>query len=151
MTDEKKQRERRALAYKTAGRCHICAEPAPLSNFSERGADGTTVDHLWPRALGGGEELDNKMLAHRGCNSFKGTRPAEEVRLQVRGDDAPPASYEGRVFAAATGVLVGAALAELAQALSRPPTASTPPLDKRSNAHVVFGVLAGGLLGWLLS
>jgi 5-methylcytosine-specific restriction endonuclease McrA len=47
------------------GVCHICGQPG-----------ATTVDHLTPAYLGGGDELENLAAAHVTCNSSKGARVA---------------------------------------------------------------------------
>lgn len=46
--------------------CHLCGMP---------GAD--TADHILPRALGGPDDLDNLVPAHKRCNSSRGAMPIE--------------------------------------------------------------------------
>ena len=46
-------------------RCGICKEPM--------GTD-ISVDHIVPKAKGGGDELENLQAAHKGCNSRKKDR-----------------------------------------------------------------------------
>ncbi|MGP5928896.1 HNH endonuclease [Corynebacterium glyciniphilum] len=47
--------------------CHLCGMP---------GAD--TADHIIPRSLGGTDDLDNLMPAHKRCNSSRGAMLLEE-------------------------------------------------------------------------
>lgn len=44
-----------------------------------------TIEHLQPKALGGGNSLDNLVLCHPGCNRQLADRPrVEKVRLRNR-------------------------------------------------------------------
>ena len=43
--------------------CHLCHLPG-----------ATSVDHIIPAHLGGGDDLGNLAAAHLGCNSSKGAR-----------------------------------------------------------------------------
>lgn len=53
--------------------CHLC---------HHQGA--TTVDHLVPAHLGGGDDLGNLAAAHHVCNSAKGAKvPLPRSRLAV--------------------------------------------------------------------
>lgn len=53
--------------------CHLCGE-----------LGATTVDHLVPVHLGGGDDLGNLAAAHLGCNSRKGARvPLPRSRLAI--------------------------------------------------------------------
>ena len=45
--------------------CGICKEPLPAD------LAGVHVDHIWPRARGGGDEIENLQLAHGRCNMSK--------------------------------------------------------------------------------
>jgi 5-methylcytosine-specific restriction endonuclease McrA len=42
-----------------------------------------TIEHLTPRALGGGDALDNLVLCHPGCNQHLGCRPVDK-KLKMR-------------------------------------------------------------------
>lgn len=72
---------RAARKYVTAERvaaedgtdCKLCGLPVDLSVASPSRL-AASVDHIVPRALGGGDERENLQLAHRGCNSSKGHR-----------------------------------------------------------------------------
>ena len=58
-----------ALVVSTYGdSCWLCGTP---------GAD--SIDHVVPRAAGGGDDLANLRPAHRRCNSRRGVRPAHPV------------------------------------------------------------------------
>lgn len=81
------------ISAKTDGRCHICHERADLCFYGPPGLFGdetVTVDHLLPQAHGGDDDPDNLWLAHACCNSSRGTRAAQDVRMELTGtDDAP--------------------------------------------------------------
>ncbi len=50
-----------------------------------RATQKPTIEHLHPKALGGGNELDNLVLCHPGCNKQLADRPrAEKERLRAR-------------------------------------------------------------------
>jgi 5-methylcytosine-specific restriction endonuclease McrA len=49
--------------------CHLCGMP---------GAD--TIDHIVPRALGGTDDIDNLVPAHKRCNSSRGALPMADWR-----------------------------------------------------------------------
>ncbi len=52
--------------------CHYCGTALlPVDGAKEY----PTVDHVVPTSLGGSDDLENKVLACRSCNSSKGTRP----------------------------------------------------------------------------
>ena len=54
-----------AAVFADRGRvCHLCGLPGAY-----------TLDHLLPRSLGGGDELDNLAPAHKTCNSSRGAMP----------------------------------------------------------------------------
>ena len=52
--------------------CHICGELVDMEQASR--------DHLVPRAHGGPTTFDNVALAHKKCNSRRGTKPVAEVK-----------------------------------------------------------------------
>lgn len=49
------------------------------------GSFADTVDHVYPRALGGGNEDSNLVSACRSCNSKKHTRSLDECGFSLRG------------------------------------------------------------------
>lgn len=61
-----------AVAAKTSGRCHICRKRVDL-RLSGMDPLGPTIDHLLPISAGGLDEFANVMLAHRVCNTRRGT------------------------------------------------------------------------------
>lgn len=95
------------ISTKTDGRCHICLRPAPLHFYGPPGWFGdhtVTIDHLVPQAYGGDDDLENLRLAHATCNSTRGTRYAEDVRLELAGTDrAPLGVTEKNVVSLAVG------------------------------------------------
>ncbi|MEZ4360602.1 MAG: HNH endonuclease [Kofleriaceae bacterium] len=66
------------------GKCIHCAAKLVLSD-SGRPLGAATLEHIWPQALGGGNELENLALACDRCNRQKGSRHdhqrAEDPRL----------------------------------------------------------------------
>lgn len=64
----------RALVWdNSAGRCYHCGGALhPISDFE--------VDHLHPRAQGGGNEITNLVASCRSCNRSKGAKRLEEWR-----------------------------------------------------------------------
>lgn len=61
-------------------RCHLCARPVdPTLYFQHR--DAATLDHLIPVSAGGTDEASNLALAHRGCNSRRGTGGLVQLAL----------------------------------------------------------------------
>jgi len=66
------------------GKCLICGGPL---RFDARTGEGATIEHILPRNLGGGNDLQNLGVAHRRCNGEKGRRwdpPARRRRDQQR-------------------------------------------------------------------
>ncbi|MDP9434595.1 MAG: HNH endonuclease [Actinomycetota bacterium] len=65
-----------ALADRDGPLCWLCGNE--VSPSAPRGSrDAGSVDHVVPRARGGGDEDDNLRLAHRACNSRRGSRLPE--------------------------------------------------------------------------
>lgn len=63
--------QRRRIFARDGGRCRYCRRHLTL--------ELATVDHLTPRARGGGDEEDNLALCCRTCNSRKGDATLEEA------------------------------------------------------------------------
>lgn len=60
--------------------CHICGKKVRKNiQLSHRLAP--SVDHLVPISHGGADVLENTALAHRGCNSSRGTKGTAQLRL----------------------------------------------------------------------
>lgn len=76
--------EVKAIALLDGWDCHYCG--ATLAG-SQAGLDlgllKPTVDHVVPRAAGGGDEIDNKVLACGPCNSKKGAKPYLQFRREM--------------------------------------------------------------------
>ena len=77
-------KRRRDIFAKAQGRCHYCSSPLVL--------DGAWhVEHMFPRALGGGDEIGNLVAACVPCNLAKRDRTAIEFVMQGQamgfGDD----------------------------------------------------------------
>jgi HNH endonuclease len=53
------------------GRCWLCLQPMRLEPPSH--PDAVSVEHIVPRARGGSNKWNNKLLAHRVCNTARGT------------------------------------------------------------------------------
>ncbi|WP_327413223.1 HNH endonuclease [Streptomyces sp. NBC_01233] len=68
------------VARRDGWRCHLCARLVdPTLYFQHR--DAATLDHLVPVSAGGTDEASNLALAHRGCNSRRGTRALVQPAL----------------------------------------------------------------------
>lgn len=65
--------DRQAVLEKYGGRCAYCGRT--LTAFQ--------VDHLHPRHLGGGDELENLVPACQLCNRYKVTYSVEQLREQL--------------------------------------------------------------------
>lgn len=104
----------RALSRKTAGRCHLCHGDLDLDTYGHVhafGADTATVDHLEPQSHGGGDDEENLLLAHQGCNSSRGNGDVEETRLALAGTPRAPLSSGQKAMGSVALTLGGVALA----------------------------------------
>lgn len=104
----------RALSQKTAGRCHLCHDDVDLGTYGlvhVHGGDAATVDHLHPQSFGGGDDAENLLLAHHGCNASRGNRDVVETRLALAGTDRAPMSTGEKAVATALLTVGGGALA----------------------------------------
>lgn len=57
--------------------CQLCFDPVDMSVRSPH-PDSPSVDHIVPLSAGGNDTPDNVQLAHRWCNTSKGTRILSE-------------------------------------------------------------------------
>ena len=65
---EARRRKVRALIVRDAlVVCWVCGRPIDRA-AAENDHGQLSVDHVVPRRLGGGNELENLRLAHKGCN-----------------------------------------------------------------------------------
>lgn len=70
----------KALIYKRDGnKCQYCGATKHL-----------TIDHVNPRALGGGDTWSNMVVACYPCNSKKGSKTLEQAGMKLRTKPAPP-------------------------------------------------------------
>lgn len=112
----------RTLADRDGPRCWLCGNDVDPGAPRGSGWAGS-VDHVVPRACGGGSEPGNLRLAHRSCNSRRGSRlPELDWPRQVPVvDHAPVWSVVRRALRRpgeweVVGVVVGADAAEDADA-----------------------------------
>lgn len=70
-------REVNGIIYDSClGRCYYCgAEQSPFGDWE--------IDHMTPRAQGGGDEFPNLTLACRNCNRRKGNQTVEGYRTST--------------------------------------------------------------------
>lgn len=104
----------RRIADQTDGRCHLCHEPADLACYGPTGTcgdDTVNVDHLEPQSFGGDDYRSNLRIAHAWCNSFRGTRNPEGVRMELVGSEDEPLSRTENVVVAGLGGLCVAGIA----------------------------------------
>ena len=59
------ERARQAVIRRARGYCEYCRSPMPYS------PDPFSVEHIVPRAAGGGNETSNLALSCQGCNNLK--------------------------------------------------------------------------------
>jgi len=57
------------------GKCNACGEEFKLWNLE--------IDHIIPKAKGGGDYYENYQLLCGSCNRIKGDRPMEYLRLKI--------------------------------------------------------------------
>jgi 5-methylcytosine-specific restriction endonuclease McrA len=73
-----RDREKLAIARRDGAACFYCGRP-------RRNPLVMTIEHLLPRALGGGNELANLRLADPLCNKFAGRRSvADKLELRAK-------------------------------------------------------------------
>jgi len=82
-TDATFEAARRGDARVWVGKCIHCGRALVVAD------DGTpisaaTIEHIWPRNHGGGDDLDNLALACSGCNREKGGRHDTRGRRDPR-------------------------------------------------------------------
>lgn len=64
------QSKREFVLGRDSGMCQLCFEPVDLDAHWQSDW-AATLDHVVPRSLGGGHEVENLRLAHRWCNSVR--------------------------------------------------------------------------------
>lgn len=139
------------IGRKTNNRCHLCFGKLDPNDYGSPagplGAKAVTVDHYIPQSLGGGDDPENLFLAHAGCNSRRGNKPAVAARHQLSGRTRPPLSTaEVRgwsVAAGAAGGGVGALVGmKIGEGIAGSDTESKAPRN---------GAIIGGMVGATLS
>src|SRR5712671_415110 len=73
-----------AFARQHGGVCYWCEAPV-LFNVPTNHGLAPSREHLKPASKGGRSDPDNLVLAHRACNSRRGTLAAVAFRLLIRG------------------------------------------------------------------
>lgn len=68
MSTEHKKLVTEKLLKIFGNRCCFCGEPMALDKFNH--GKSSSIEHIVPRSLGGGDEITNLLLAHRDCNSM---------------------------------------------------------------------------------
>ena len=71
------------LAERDGTLCRLCHQPIALQ-LSGLHAEGPTLEHLTPIALGGTNDLDNLALAHRACNLRRGAKAPDQIGPRSR-------------------------------------------------------------------
>ena len=61
------------------GRCYLCDRDLIPARHNHD--DAISIEHVTPIALGGTNTDDNKLLAHRRCNSYKSSREPTDREL----------------------------------------------------------------------
>lgn len=79
---QKRDELRTRLFEQQAGLCHLCEKPMTLERRDRAKApkDFATFDHLDPKSNGGTSYYTNLKLAHRRCNSERGSEPLHQRR-----------------------------------------------------------------------
>lgn len=78
MTKGDRMRLRKALFVEQAGICYLCGGLMVIKLTTTHEAFAT-LDHLTPLTRGGPDDRSNMMLAHFGCNNYKGRMTLEEL------------------------------------------------------------------------
>lgn len=151
-TFSRKYGDLRTISAKTSGRCHLCGDDAPLEDYGLvdlLGRDAVTVDHLEPQAFGGDHDPSNLRLAHWGCNSSRGVRPAEDVRRELMGQSWAPMSSGGRAATTALSAAVGGMVA--GNVFAKEELVGGVRVRRFNNEAAAAGTLAVGLLAFFLT
>jgi len=74
LSTEKSVREK--LFKEQNGKCKACDVEMRVVDFE--------VDHIIPKAKGGGDYYENYQLLCASCNRIKGARPMEYLRLKIQ-------------------------------------------------------------------
>lgn len=77
--------KRARLIKRQKNRCAICGQQMKAPGTDQMSA---TLDHIVPRAHGGGGNIENLRAVHRACNMARGT--GDPMHRPVRGAGAKP-------------------------------------------------------------
>lgn len=72
---ERKSLSRKNILLRDQNRCQYCGKHLPPVEL--------TLDHVMPRARGGGSTWDNLVASCRRCNNVKGNRTPEEAAMKL--------------------------------------------------------------------
>jgi 5-methylcytosine-specific restriction endonuclease McrA len=80
MSCRRRETKRRRLRERDGDRCWLCNGVMVFERINDPlNFRAATIDHVIPKAEGGGNELENLKLAHRTCNIRKGHKIIEET------------------------------------------------------------------------
>ena len=80
MTQNRRRQIKREMREKDA-RCFYCATFVTAWRFEQD--HFATLDHLWPKCRGGGDNLGNLVLACRKCNEKKAALTLDEITGEI--------------------------------------------------------------------
>lgn len=106
-----------AIKERDADRCRYCARK--VSWTDRRGSGGATFDHVIPIPQGGKNNLDNVVVACRGCNAGKGSRTPEQAGMELL---PPPSKLERKLVPTQLGSSSGSS----SELVSEPDENSAP-------------------------
>ena len=139
--------------HRTNGKCHLCHEGVDLYTYGLiglYGGESATVDHLWPQSFGGDDEPENLRIAHLSCNSRRGTKDPDDVRVEICGRSAEPKSASEEVIHGLSCTVGGAGVGALIGMLSAGPIVDEAG-RQRARERVIVGSIVGALGGILLA
>ena len=120
---------RERIRARDGDRCWLC-EGILSFEAEPNSTRAATIEHLVARANGGGNEFDNLVLTHPGCNRQLGARPVEQKRAMR----AKQAANRAKVTAKRTGESTGA-LTAVAKAAATPVAARVPVTSNQASSR----------------
>ena len=76
ITKETKNDIKKRLFNKQNGHCNACDVELEIHHFE--------IDHIIPKAKGGGDYFENYQLLCGSCNRIKGARPMDYLRTKIK-------------------------------------------------------------------
>ena len=71
------------LRARDGDKCWLCARPLKMTATKQ--SRRISIEHLHPRSLGGGDEIDNLVLCHGHCNRHLRDHPREKkIKIQAK-------------------------------------------------------------------